>query len=265
MNLAQLNRAGLRLGILAPRCGAFAGRMSSLNAGDGDYDRLLHQIQRLRGQTYLADGAIASQALEADGRLASPVDEESFQLFLRNKEQGIIATIRARMLGAGAALDMLKVSEFISRLRNGERELFRAAVERYLAQARERGWGIGEVGGWAVDGSARHSLAALILPLAVWALYQSLGEWHVLATATVRHHSADLLVRLGGYHLLADGRPLPGIFDPVFGCQMELLGFDCQSVAIMHRNLVAEIRGFLTNSNKRLSLQPDLNVYEQSQ
>lgn len=74
------------------------------------------------------------------------------------------------------------------------------------------------IGGWAVAPEARGSRIGIQLALECVRLAELLGDDVGVATATVRHGSADILRRLGG-------RVLARYYDAAFACEMERIEF----------------------------------------
>jgi hypothetical protein len=112
---------------------------------------------------------------------------------------------------------------------------FRDAVERELGRARGAGLRFGEVGGWAVAEHCRGSLEPLRIVLATYGLLELLGGCAGVATATVRHHSASILRRIGLARL---DESVPPYYDPRYGCEMEILRFDSRFPAKRYRSTV---------------------------
>jgi hypothetical protein len=66
-----------------------------------------------------------------------------------------------------------------------------------------------------------------------------------VATVTTRHHSADILRRLGGFGLDHHGTELPGFFDSYHNCEMQIMGFNVPRLAPMFRSTVDDITRYL--------------------
>jgi hypothetical protein len=104
--------------------------------------------------------------------------------------------------------------------------MFRSAVEREMARARQMRMGFGEVGGWAVAESHRRTLEPVGILLPTYGLLELLGGCLGVATATFRHASSTILRKIGLASLVAGGVDLKPYFDPHYGCHMEVLRFD---------------------------------------
>lgn len=98
-------------------------------------------------------------------------------------------------------------------LRKGEIK----ACLRYKRDYRN-GWGRARIGGWAVAPELRGTRVGVRLALEAVRLAEKLGDQSGIATATTRHHSADILKRLGG-------KLLARYWDRNYGCEMEYLEF----------------------------------------
>lgn len=78
--------------------------------------------------------------------------------------------------------------------------------------------GLARIGGWAIRDSRRGSRDAVKLVLRCVQLAEELGDVRGIATATTRHHSAEILERLGG-------EVMHRYFDPRYGCEMVSIQF----------------------------------------
>ena len=203
------------------------------------YESLLGSMQRLRGAVYLADGAIDSNALTADGRHWSGADRESWHVLSLNSEgrvQGCARylpycadSVRFETLSVGRSA-LARCPEWSSRLV--------MAVEREIALAKQRGVSFVEVGGWALAEEVRRSCEALRIALASYALGRKLGGSIGLTTATVRHCSSTILRKLGGMSMFVGGSEIPRYFDPQYRCDMEILRFDSSEPSSRYEALV---------------------------
>src|SRR5205085_3323765 len=88
---------------------------------------------------------------------------------------------------------------------------------------------------------ARRSVATLILPLACWSLFRILGHSMVISTATVRHGSAAILKRLGGFSIF-EGDPVRSQFyDAYHKCAVEFVVYDSRVPAPKYEKQVQDI------------------------
>jgi hypothetical protein len=122
---------------------------------------------------------------------------------------------------------------------------FRTAVEREVGLAHYKGIAFAEVGGWAVAPEKRFTTEALRIALATYGLAQLLGGALGLTTATVRHHSAQILRRIGGRPLNLGDTKLPSYFDPQYRCEMEVLRFDSSRPEPAYRSSIECLRHHL--------------------
>jgi hypothetical protein len=186
---------------------------------------MLARLQRLRGSVYLEDGAIREKDLTSDGRHVSPADEHSWHVL--TVEAGGVVRGCARYLAHDWDISFnrltLRTSALAQDLAWGSR--LRKAVESEIALARSRGLAYAEVGGWAIHSSIRSGTEAMRIALGTYALSRRLGGCIGITTATLRHHSATTLQRIGGSVLEYGGSPLPYYFDPQYGCEMAIIRF----------------------------------------
>ena len=210
-----------------------------------EYSSLLHEMQRLRGQVYLADGAIRHSDLTSDGRHVSALDEKAWHVL--TVDQG--GTVRgcARYLPHDpdhSFADLVVHNSALARDRNWGKYL-RLSVEADLALARSRSMDYVEVGGWALDSCVRSTSEALRIALSTYALSRWLGGCIGISTVTVRHCSATILQKIGGCLLEFAGVPLPLYFDPQYGCEMAMLRFESHAPNPRYENWIEGLRAQL--------------------
>ena len=191
----------------------------------GGYAKLLSSMQRLRGQLYLADGAIPEAALDDRGRFCMDDDELCWHLLLLEGEE-VVGCVRYRRHTGPVSYDDLRLQHSAVAQHPALGAKVRRAVEQELASARLQGLSFVEIGGWALANRWRHTQAALQLLAGSYALGALWGGCLGVATATLRHRSAAMLRRIGGRSLQVDGEELPPYKDPAYGCHMEILRFD---------------------------------------
>ena len=188
------------------------------------HEKLLANVQRLRGHIYSADGAITQSQLSPDGRHIQPADEKGWHLLVVDGGGAVLGALRYLPHPEDVKFEDLGVAH--SALAKSDGDRLRMAVESEIALARDREIGYAEFGGWVLGPELRVSLAALQIILAGFALAEHLGSCLVISTATKRHGSASILQRIGGRPLECDGKELEPYFDPQHQCQMEILRFD---------------------------------------
>jgi len=192
------------------------------------YDELLAAMQHLRGQVYLRDGAIQAGQLAPDGRHELAEDQRSWHILLLDNGGRVGGCLRYVEAEAMARFDQLWIHQCALARCPVWGTKFRRAVEMEMARARRKGFGFGEVGGWAVREDRRRTIDPLRMVLAACGLFRRLGGCAGLATATVRHGSASILRRIGLTSLSADGLEIPSYYDPRYRCHMEALRFDSE-------------------------------------
>ncbi|MBV6431045.1 MAG: hypothetical protein IANPNBLG_01167 [Bryobacteraceae bacterium] len=213
---------------------------------NGDlHEMLLADIQRLRGEVYLRDGAISASQLTADGRHVTKADAMSWHIISLNefgKVRGCYrhlkhhATIRYEQM-------MLSKSPLAQSLEWGG--TCRSVVESLLEEAKTSNLSCAEVGGWAVAGELRHTSEALRIALTGYALGDLLGGCMGFGTVTRRNCSAVILQRIGARRLRSGDVELPSYFDPGYRCEMEILRFDSRELNPKYASLRDEIRAHL--------------------
>ena len=215
--------------LLAPAATLVPAAFEEVAADAARHRALLTSVQRLRGATYLRDGAISPAQLSDDGCHVQSADDDSWHVVSVRPDGEVMACARFRVHAADAAPESLGVwSSALARSASWSARL-RLAIESDMTLARLRGLVYAEVGGWAVAEEWRCTTQAATTALSTYALAEALGGCIGITTATVRHCSARILRKLGGRSLEVGGSPLPSYFDPQYGCEMEILRFDSRT------------------------------------
>lgn len=215
--------------LLAPAATLVSAVFDDVDVDAARHATLLTGVQRLRGATYLRDGAITEAQLSSDGCHVQDADDASWHVVSVRPDGQVMACARFRAYPADSAPESLGVWSSALARSVAWSERLREAIESDMTLARLRGLVYAEVGGWAVAEEWRRSTQAATTALATYALAEALGGCIGVTTATVRHCSARILRKLGGRSLEAGGIALPTYFDPQYGCEMEILRFDSRS------------------------------------
>lgn len=243
-----MGQHGYRVQLLAP---AKAGRAvaSTVISEDTElYRHYLSALQRLRGHSYLEDGAIEPWQIDDQGRFWMDGDEASWHFLLIDGQDEPIACLRLLLHSNTVRFEQLRLTHSSIASDPLWSVKLRAAVEADLAEARRAGMGYAELGGWAIAAEHRCTKAALETLLASYAWGQMIGGCLSSCTATVRHRSAMILRRIGGQSLSFDGEVIPPYTDPQYGCLMEVLRFDSRVVDGRFAQLVRQMRDKLEAS-----------------
>lgn len=212
---------------------------------------LIAAVQRFRGASYLADGAIGRAELTDDGRHVQPMDDASWHLVMRNDVGEVVSCARyhsvknPRFETTAAARSALAQSPFW-------RPKVEQIVEASIQQANQRGAHFAELGGWCVADGLRYTRHGLRSVLYMFALGEILGGTIGLSTATTRHCSSSILQRLGAQRAAINGEALPSYFDHRFDCEMELLQFDSLRPSPKYARQVAEYRAMIRSQMRVL-------------
>jgi len=221
-------QAGRQFVLLAPNRSAST-QFHQASCDSSRHHRLLAAVQRLRGITYVSDGAIQPSDLSADGRHIQEADNLSWHLLTLGENGEVLACIRYHAHQPTVEFSELSVARSGIARSSQLGPRVRSAVEAQLECARQRGVWYVELGGWALSESLRCSTEAIRTLLTVYALSQVHGGALGLSTATTRHHSSSILRRIGGRTLKSNGTEIPSYYDPHYKCEMELLSFDSEA------------------------------------
>lgn len=206
---------------------------------------VLANLQRLRGETYLRDGAITPDHLTTDGCHVQAADGESWHVASLREDGSVAACARLRTHRADCAPGALGIwSSALARSAAWSDRLW-SAIEADLTLARQRGVHYVEFGGWAVGDEWRRTTMAVTTAMATYALGECVGGFLGVTTATVRHCSSRMMRKLGGHSFTAEGVTVPSYFDPQYGCEMELLRFDSKLPAQRYGPMVEHVVGSL--------------------
>jgi len=227
--------------VLAPRSAKIPNAFSNVADNPDDHQRMLNEMQRLRGRILFSDGAIQASGLSADGRDASPIDDQAWHLLALDEDGAIAGCLRMLVHPCRPQFEGLMVSRTALAKCPERGVALRSAVESELKDANATGVAVVEVGGWMLTESMRCSTEAVHLALGAWAWGRLLGGAVGFATATIRNHSANILGRIGGSPLQYCGEPIGTYFEPKYDCDIQILRFDTSSYSRRYAPLVDSI------------------------
>jgi hypothetical protein len=206
------------------------------------HSQLINEMQRLRGEVYLSDGAIGRSQLTGSGRHVSPSDNRSWHLLTVRPDGLIRGCIRFLRHPNTVRCHQLHVSDAPLAHSNDWAADFHGSINSELEAARRFNFSYVEIGGWALAPELRATTAALHTVLAIYALAQLQGGALGITTATERNGSASILRRLGGRPLEWDGAALPPYYDRSYRCGMEVLRFDSRSPNTRYAPMIDDLR-----------------------
>jgi hypothetical protein len=222
--IRRLNIRNSRIVILAPDTDGLP--FQNVISDGMRHRSLLSSAQRLRGRAYLKDSAIQPWDLSPRGSYIQPADNASWHVLMVDDHDQVTGCVRYRKHHRNVVFRELGLAKAVDANSYKYSCLVRDAVQIQICSAVERGLAYVELGGWALSEALRFNGDAIRMVLTVYALAQLSGGALAVTTATLRHNSASILKRMGGRRLTANGSELPPYFDPKYGCEMELLGFD---------------------------------------
>jgi hypothetical protein len=228
--------------LLAPAGACMEPFSGPVTFSDGVYTELIAEMQRLRGEIYLNDGAIQPSQLTHSGRHVSSSDYESWHLLTVRSDGEILGCIRFLRHPNTVPCHRLRVSDVPLAHSGDWAARFFSSINSELEAARNFNFSYVEIGGWALAPELRGTVEALHTVLSTYALAQIQGGALGISTATERNGSASILRRLGGRPLEWDGAALPPYFDQTYRCGMELLRFDSRKPSARYAPLVDALR-----------------------
>ncbi len=243
MQLTRTSRdAARRLVLLAPPGAEIPSTFYGRQQNAALYSHLLTDMQRLRGEVYLRDGAIEPWQLTRDGRHDVASDSIGWHVLTVDSNQRVLGGARYLPYPNTVGFVDLGIRSCPLAQNNSWRGKFRNAVEAQLSIARRDNLACVEVGGWALAEEIRASMEALRIALSSYALAGLLGGCIGFTTATMRHCSSSILRRLGGKPLDTNGSEIPGYYDPQYKCEMEMLCFDSRRPNPRYKAWTEELR-----------------------
>jgi hypothetical protein len=207
----------------------------------------LAKVQQMRGRIYLEEGAIQPWQLTEDGRYRLQEEETRWHL-LTMKEEQLRGCASLKVYLPPTAYSELGVSQSPQAVCPLWGSLLQMSVRADLHQVEDQRLRFVEAGGWALTPELRCTTEALHIALASYALGELLGGCLGLSTATVRHHSASILRRLGGRALTWEGNSLPPYYDEAYRCEMELVRFDSREPSPKYQAMVNRLKEDLADS-----------------
>src|SRR4051794_26132417 len=253
-----------RFQLLAP-AGISASNVSgSISADIHSYEHYLTSLQKLRAQSYLADGAIGEKHLDENGGFRMHRDEESWHFLLVDHEEEVVGCVRYLAHPFTVRAEDLFISHSPLTQDPVWGAKFRGALESDLTYAREHLLTFIEIGGWAIASSYRHTRAALEILLASFAWARMIGGAIGCCTATFRNSSAPMLRRIGGRSLKYNNEAIPPYNDANYGCMMEALRFHFQEFDARYQKMVDSIYARLAEQSTVTRSLADANCHEDS-
>ena len=249
-----------RLLLLAPN-GTVPAFFNNVSNDSRRHQKLVREMQKLRGRIYLDDGALGREQLSAEGLHETVEDEKSWHLLMVDRRQRVTGCAWYLEHEPSVQVDDLRVRCCPLARMTEWRDYLRKGVESELARARREKLNYAEVGGWAVSKMSRCTSEGLVLALAGYSLGRICGGCLGITTATVRHCSSSILRRIGGAPLDADGTPVPSYYDPRYKCEMEILRFDSRHPNPKFVPLIERLREKMARVQV-VALAPALPMFE---
>jgi len=235
-----------RIVFVAPSTAAVSDTFRHIDVDADRHERLVRDVQRMRGRIYVKDGALQPDQLTADGRHQTPEDETSWHMLLLDKHQRVTAcALYLEHDHNDVTFDSLRARHCPLTSEPEWRPTVERAIEAELDRARSEQLHYVELGGWAVSEDSRGTAGPLALALAVYGFSRRAGGALGITTATFRHCSATILKRLGGARFEVDGVTLPPYFDSRYQCMMEMLKFDSRRPNPKYLSLIDQVRDTL--------------------
>src|SRR5436190_6575587 len=158
-----------RIVFVAPSTAAVSDTFSNVDVDAGRHQRLVRDVQRMRGSIYVKDGALQPHQLTVDGRHQTPEDETSWHMLLLDKHQRVTAcALYLEHDYNDVTFDQLRARHCPLTSEPEWRPTVERAIETELDRARSEQLHYVELGGWAVSEDSRGTAGPLALALAVY-------------------------------------------------------------------------------------------------
>ena len=184
----------------------------------------------MRGRIAICEGAIHPSALDHSGRHHMPGDLASWHLIRLDESGRIRGCARVLVHPQSAVFSDMQLAHSELAKNPLWRHKVRAAVEADIKRSQKRQCTLLEPGGWVVEEDCRGGKDAAAIALSAIACSQFQRNCVAYVTATVKHGSSTILRRLGARPVKWQGEELPKYYDPNYGCEMELLRLDAQTL-----------------------------------
>lgn len=232
----------LGISVFPPRDGALPQGFSEQLENPAAYATRLADIQRFRGRIYSQDGAIPLEALDEEGRHRSESDHCYWHVTISDSAGAIYGCLRLRHVKPSIDLTELEVYRIFARMEPISCRRYLDVMEQHRHQAQAASLGFGEVGGFALTDELRQSSAALMLIISGCVIKRALGGMITVGAATVRHHSAKMLQRIGAIPFRGVDGPLAPFYDLYYRCEIQMLTFDSRKLAPEFEPLAEQLR-----------------------
>jgi hypothetical protein len=240
-SIASLQR---KLVLVAPSKASSRDGFTNVTHSTAESERLIHEMQRLRGAIYLDDGAVTRRELTADGRHATPEDHTSWHLLMTDTTGHVRSCALYLLHERATSIQHLRVRHCPLLQRAERRHQVQCAIESEMARAQVAGLRFAELGGWAISKERRGSPDGLMMALAAYGLARMLGG-AIGITAANAQSSSLILRRLGGSYLAFETAPIPSYFDPRYNTEIDLLRFDSRAPSPRYAELIDMVMGRL--------------------
>lgn len=243
-----LSASSTELLFLAPQQSQIPTGFHNVEVNTRDHGTLLKEAQRLRGQVYREDQAIAASEVDQYGCFAMEADAGSWHLLLLDKGR-VLGCLRFLLHPNPVIFDRLLLRNCTVAQDEHAGRALRKAIAAQIMVAGELGFSYVELGGWALSEEIRGTSAAVKCLLAAYAWGDLVGGCLGVCTATVRHGSASLLSRIGGTPLGQGFDQISPYYDPAYGCEMRILAFDTRTPRAKFAHMVKILRGELPQTS----------------
>lgn len=243
MNNRSAVRVSLKnLVLLAPASAKNIGRFQDVWRSRQTYQKMLHDMQKLRGRIYLNDGAITKAELTSDERHVTASDKDSWHLLTTDANGRVVGCARYSQHSNRTRFNSLHLRKAALATSETWGKPLQKSVKAEISAAREAKFSFVEVGGWAIAEELRGTSEALRSVLTTYAWSKHIGGAMGVVTATERNGSAAILRRLGGKSLEWQGTELPSYWDEQYQCNMEMLRFDCREPNPKYADYIETLR-----------------------
>jgi hypothetical protein len=234
--------------LLAPSDGVVPAAFQSVWRDQAEYNRVLTQMQKMRGRVALAEGAVLEKDLRPGRRHEMAGDTESWHIIKVRGEGQMLGCARILVHPERAPYSSLRLSRSPLATHHHWSDRIRQSVEEDMRRARQARLRVVEPGGWVVEEPLKFKADAISIALSAFAWSQLAGGCLAYVTATVKHKSSAILRRLGGDSIRFEGQEMPRYYDPEYRTEMELVRLETRSLNSRFESTMAPLRELLAES-----------------
>jgi len=244
----NLAASHFRMVVLAPAAAIIPSVLNKTVQDPVEHERVLAAMQQMRGRVAVREGAVKQADLYQDRRHRMPGDANSWHLLRLDPDNSVKGCARLLIHPHTATFPQLRLASSAVAHHPQLGRRVRSVVEMDLCHACEQKINIVEPGGWVLEEKLWGTSEAILIALSAFAWARLIGACLAYVTATVKHHSASMLRRLGAESLYFGGEEIPKYYDSRYDCEMELLRIRSAGIDPKFDRRISRLHDLLLNA-----------------